>query len=572
MAENENKDIFFGKKDTENESPKEALARQIAKNMENDLGDDEDISFSSLVPEDTGRKAGQNKSYEREYEKVSAVKRSSAASTSGSRKKKKKKKSYAVDIVCGVMALAIVGGVIGAYAYGKKSYDGIFLANTSINKVDVSGMTKEDALAKLSQEITFQDKITITKRDGTRVQIDLKDLDFSSNLSSAVDTAYDSQNHSMWFRSYLKPSSFEFDPDSQFNDTKLNALIKNSVIDSTNKIESKDAYIDRTDDGFEVVKEVVGNTIDKDKLGEVYDHISSELAKGNYDISIADLDVYEKPQVLSSDLQEKCDSLNDIASTEIKFDFVYEKATLKGTRFIDWLDIEEDGSYTVDHNEVVKYVAELADEYNTYATPRKFKSTNYGTVTVDPIENLYGWWLDDDGMAELVEELILDGESTTADPIFYTTPDGALTYEGNADSWTKNDDIGKTYLELDLSAQHLFFYKKGKLEWETDVVTGLPTETRNTPEGVYKLWFKAENFRLKDSNADGSSWDTKVAYWNNISTCGIGIHDATWQPYFGGSLYQTNGSHGCVNVSLDAARYVYENVPMNTPVVAFWND
>ncbi|MBR1662727.1 MAG: L,D-transpeptidase family protein [Ruminococcus sp.] len=571
MAENE-KEIKPG---TAEGTKQEQLAKQIAKTMQDNFNDDDDISFSSLTPKQ-GFEPSDDDDYDDERDdEVSAPRKKTSRPATASRQgsRKKKKKSHAVDIVCGVMAVAIIGGVIGAYAYGKKSYDGVFLANTSINKVDVSGLSKEDALNKLSQEITFEQKISITKRDGTVVDIDLKDLDFSSNLSSAVDSAYDSQNHNMWFRSFLKPSSFEFDPDSQFNDKKLNAIIKNDVIDATNKIESKDAYIDRTDDGFEIVKEVVGNTIDKDKLGEVYDFIASEVAKGNYDISIADLDVYEQPQVLAKDLQDKCDSLNSIVDTKIQFDFVYEKATLKGSRFIDWLEIEEDGSYSVDHDEVVKYVAELADKYNTFATTRKFKSTAHGTVNVEPHDgaNLYGWWLDDDGMADLVTELIEEGESTTVDPLFYTTPDGAITYEGNKDCWTKDDDIGDTYLELDLSAQHMYFYKKGKMVWETDVVTGMPTETRNTPEGVYKLWFKAADFRLKDSNADGSSWDTKVAYWNNISTSGIGIHDATWQPYFGGTLYQTNGSHGCVNVSLDAAKYVYENVPLNTPVVAFWD-
>lgn len=580
MANNtDEKDIFFGgEADSSAEQPaksapsaKEALAKQIAENMALNDKDDDDDDLSMNVQAPVQKAPAEREVYHKSYPHSSDEYRNGNRSMSSSKKKKKKKKSHAVDIVCGVMALAIVGGVIGAYAYGKKAYDGVFLANTTINKVDVSKLTPEEAVAKLTGQIDFNDQISITKRDGSKVNIDLKDLDLTNNIGDAVDQAFKKQDHTMWFRSLLNDTSYEFDPDSSFNDTKLNAIIKRNVIESQSVIESKNAYIEQTDDGFTVVKEVVGNSIDKNKLGDIYDYISSELSKGNYDISIADLDVYEKPTIVAEDLQEQVDSLNEIATIELKIDFVYEQATLKGTRFMDWLDFNEDGTYTVDHDEVVKYVAELAEKYNTYATPRKFKSTNHGTVTVDPEESLYGWWIDDDKMAELVEDMILEGKSTTEDAIFYTDPSGALTYEGNRDCWTAEDDIGDTYLELDLSAQHMYYYEKGKKKWECDVVTGLPTATRNTPEGVYKVWSKQSPARLKDSNADGSSWDTMVDYWNNISTCGIGIHSAPWQPYFGGELYKWNGSHGCVNVSTEDAKWVYDNVPYNTPVVAFWS-
>lgn len=610
----EENDIFFGKPEGSekpaspvSEQPsqakaksKEELAREIAKNMalsfEDDDETDSDINTDTdtikknnkAAAETTSGNAAQKRpesvkkparspaydeddEYEHPIKKERQVKSTSASAKN--KKKKKKKKSHAIDIICGVMAVVIVAGVGGIYAYGKNAYKDVFLSGTKINGVDVGGSTKEEAVKKLEAQTSFKDKIEITKRDGSVVTIDLHELDLTNNLSDAVDKIYDKQDHTLWFKALLNPTSYEFDPDSTFNDTKLNAVIKRKVIQGQNVVESKNAYIEENDDKtFTVVKEVVGDSIDENKLDQVYSYIGNEVSNGNYQISIADLDVYEKPSILAKDLQEKCDSLNAIVNTELKFDFVYEQATLKGSRFYDWLDFKEDGSYTVDHDKVVNYVAELAEKYNTYATPRKFKSTNRGTITVDPDESLYGWWIDDDKMAELVEDMILAGKSDTEDAIFYTDPSGALVYEGNRDCWTADDDIGKTYLELDLSAQHMWYYEKGKMIWQCDVVTGLPTATRNTPEGVYKLWNKQSPARLKDSNADGSSWDTTVEYWNNISTCGIGIHSAPWQPYFGGELYKWNGSHGCVNVSTADAKWVYDNVPLNTPVVAYWSD
>jgi lipoprotein-anchoring transpeptidase ErfK/SrfK len=41
---------------------------------------------------------------------------------------------------------------------------------------------------------------------------------------------------------------------------------------------------------------------------------------------------------------------------------------------------------------------------------------------------------------------------------------------------------------------------------------------------------------------------------------GQGLHDAPWRSEFGGTIYQTNGSHGCINLPADAAKVIYDNM------------
>ena len=108
-------------------------------------------------------------------------------------------------------------------------------------------------------------------------------------------------------------------------------------------------------------------------------------------------------------------------------------------------------------------------------------------------------------------------------------------------------DYGNTYIEVDLTAQHLWYYKDGKLAMESDIVSGYPSKSRNTPGGVYKLWYKEKGKTLRGS-ADGQSYASYVDYWNNVSTIGIGLHDASWQNgNFGGSVIsQAHGAHTAV--------------------------
>lgn len=49
---------------------------------------------------------------------------------------------------------------------------------------------------------------------------------------------------------------------------------------------------------------------------------------------------------------------------------------------------------------------------------------------------------------------------------------------------------------------------------------------------------------------------------------GCGLHDAPWQSSFGGSRYSSGyGSHGCVNLSMDAAASLYNLVAVGNAVV-----
>ena len=358
-----------------------------------------------------------------------------------------------------------------------------------------------------------------------------------------------------------------------YDDQLLKDEIKRKIIDSPGATEPKDAYIEKTDNGFVIVKEEKGDKIDKDKLSEVYDYVDSFLSKGVYSVEISDLNVYQQPAVTEADLDEQLDKLNSLYDIQITYDFMYTTETLGGEEILDWITFENDNpaaGYTVDEDMAMAYVEKLAEKYDTYGKDRKFKSTSRGNITVKAGKGCYGWWIDQQKTCDQLVEIIEEGSSAEVEPIYYKNPDSAYEYVGNPEWRTADSDIGNTYIEIDLAKQHFWYYEKGKLKYECDIVSGMPTEERNTPEGVYKLWIKEKDKVLKGSLSTGETWNTPVTFWNNISTFGVGLHDATWHPYFGGDRYKNYGSHGCINMPYDAAKYVYENIDMGTPVVMYW--
>ena len=133
----------------------------------------------------------------------------------------------------------------------------------------------------------------------------------------------------------------------------------------------------------------------------------------------------------------------------------------------------------------------------------------------------------------------------------------------------KKGELGTTYVEVDKTNQHMWYYKDGKLQISTDVVTGKPSGGNTTPTGVFYVWNKQRNATLRGKNDDGSNYASPVNYWMPIDYTGVGLHDASWQPKFGGDWYKTHGSHGCVNTPPATMKKLFEAVPVGTPVVVF---
>ncbi|MEI3186586.1 MAG: L,D-transpeptidase [Lachnospiraceae bacterium] len=131
----------------------------------------------------------------------------------------------------------------------------------------------------------------------------------------------------------------------------------------------------------------------------------------------------------------------------------------------------------------------------------------------------------------------------------------AASHDGN--------DYGSTYVEINLTAQHLYFYKGGSLVVQSDFVSGNESKGWSTPAGAYPLTYKQRNATLK-----GENYSTPVSYWMPFNG-GIGLHDAYWRSSFGGTIYKTNGSHGCINLPPAVAKTIYENISAGTAVLCY---
>lgn len=122
----------------------------------------------------------------------------------------------------------------------------------------------------------------------------------------------------------------------------------------------------------------------------------------------------------------------------------------------------------------------------------------------------------------------------------------------------------QTYVDINLTTQTLTYYLNGIAALSSPCVTGKVSAGNATPTGTYSIKTMIPGKRLK-----GPTWDVWVNYWMAFNG-NIGIHDASWRRSFGGNIYQTNGSHGCVNLPGNVASQLYGMVGIGTPVIVHY--
>lgn len=104
-------------------------------------------------------------------------------------------------------------------------------------------------------------------------------------------------------------------------------------------------------------------------------------------------------------------------------------------------------------------------------------------------------------------------------------------------------------------------YDKVKLKEQLEKLECVKKENQTAPEDAY-VAYKDSKFEIVP--------ERPVTYWMPFNG-GIGFHDASWQPYFGGNRFREGGgSHGCINLPADKAAELYNRIDESVPIVCFY--
>ena len=470
----------------------------------------------------------------------------------------KRKHGKVVAIVLGaIVAVALVAYLAGAFYFSNR-----FFPNTTAGKLDISLQTVDDVRNSLDKEIS--DYELVVSGQGFRMELTSQDAGVNLDAESVVASMHEDANMWLWpyevFRTHDEAGKLA----ASYNESGLEEAVRAAVdqfnADKQAPVNATIAFSDQTN-RFEVVPEQAGTAVDADRVVRAVDMAVVAL-EDRVDLTADDL---QQPTVLSTEpaLQEAADRANTMITADVTLTMAGDVAAEVNAALISqWIALDENLQATLNQDALTAWVDELTAQCNTVGTSRSYTRADGKQITVSG--GVYGWEVDRDALLAQVQEAVNAG--AVGEQAIPTTS------SGDAYNGAGQRDWGNRYCDIDLSEQHVRFYdESGALVWESDCISGTPDGEHDTPAGVYWVNQKESPSMLIGYEDGKKIYESEVQYWMPFVGNSIGLHDANWQPDFGGSMYaQGYGSHGCVNLPVDKAAQLYGIIQAGDCVVCHW--
>ncbi len=429
-----------------------------------------------------------------------------------------------------------------------------FLFHTIINEQDFSCQTVEEARAFFAKEA--DDYILEIVESGEKIErIVGKDISMTWDDNLKLDYILDKQNAFAWPVEWFKEKSEDVVFRISCDETALSKKV--DTLDAVTKepIPPQSAYPKFDGNAFVIEPEIYGTSLDSEKLKEKVLEFTLALEET---MDLQEEGFYEKPKYTteSEEMIQVCKKLNDYCKASVTYEMdtpVVVDKTLIST----WLTVDDNLNVTLNEDAVRNWILEFDARYDTLGATRPL-TTPAGKAT-EVSGGTYGWSINEDEEFAALLNSIRNGEVLTR----------AVSYGQTAASHAPQD-WGNTFLEVDLTTQHMWYLKDGAVVFESDVVTGSTPSGMGTPAGVYTILEKLSPTILVGNivpETGKPEYRTPVDFWMRVTYSGIGFHDATWQPAFGGDVYLWNGSHGCINMPYYNAQELYSMIEVGLPVV-----
>ena len=462
-------------------------------------------------------------------------------------------------LICGIVVLVL----LVVYLAGMLYYNDKFLNGTMVNGSDVGGMTLQKANDQLSKKVNGQ-SLKLIFNDGQSEILQSAQLGVSYNKDNSLNQLMKNQNKWAWFIGFFKNEKNTLTDLIQISDENLtNGIASMEHAKEENQIAPTDAYIQYKDGSFSIIEETLGSKFNTEELVK---NIKVALSEGKQQLDVTKANGYVKPQVYKDDqdLNNQLKAANEYCLSAITYTTPKGKEiALDGSTLITWLSKQDDGSYTKDESvfkeKLTAFVKELASQYNSIGATRTFTGKDGQSHTVSG--GTYGFRVSTDSEVSALLKMINENKSEN---------NRIPEHTGQLPSG-ENGGLGTTYLEINITKQHLWFVKDGAVALESDFVSGKESDpSRLTPNGTYYIYNKERNRVLRGTKQPNGKYEyeSPVSYWMPFNK-GIGLHDASWRSTFGGNIYINSGSHGCINLPTGFAGSLYSQIYVNLPVVVY---
>lgn len=461
----------------------------------------------------------------------------------------------------GVAAAALLLlGVVGAGGYAYAShYDGRAVPGTTVAGTDVSGKSREQVVAAIENRAKSA-KVDIS--GDVTASASLADLGTTVDAQATADAVM-ARGDSLGEKLQALVSKGEVPVVTTTNTTTVSNYATSLIPEDRAK--ARNATVVLSEDGttFSTTSASNGASLDVNALEQAAQKAATSLGSSSVSLTMTDA----APKVSDDEAQKVADKANNWVSQDVTITLDEDSYTAENTDKASWIKVtnsaESAPTIAVDSAKVSQWVQAQAEEAKVEPVTGQRNVNASGKVVSTPTEAKDGKTVNNaDTVAKSITESF--GSDKAYAGTFETTAVKAewkeRTIAAGAENLPYQAAPGEKWVDLNLSNKTVTAYEGATVVHGPVSIVDGAAETP-TVTGTYKVYLQYESQTMRGENADGSPYVAEDVPWVSYFHSGYAFHGAGWRSSFGYS-----GSHGCVNMPVSEAQWIYNWVDTNTVV------
>lgn len=478
-------------------------------------------------------------------------------------KKLSTKTRWAIGVVSALVLLVVCAGIVYA-----ANYSGRALPGTTVAGMPVAGMAREQVISAVNG-----------RADATTVALTVGGVTTEASLNEAGitveadETADAAMKGSTSLPAFVRAifSARDVEPVVTVSDESIKKFA--ATVNSTLTSEMKDAAVVVAEDGasFTVTPAQNGKGVSTEDVASAVKQAGATLTSVTQDVSVRQME----PSITTENAQAVAEKANALLETNIEISDGIDTFPAKRSDKVKWIEFlpKDDGSLDDPSISTVK----VADWVNALAATTDVKPENRvdnvdssGNVLTVAREGKKG--LKTNNTEQITKDVVAamtDGKAYEGLFHYDDVEPGSETKQvaEGTENLVYQAAEGEKWVDISLTDNTVTAYVGGKVAGGPFyMVPGAPATP--TVVGTFRVYLKYDRQTMRGENADGTKYETEGVPWVTYFSGGYAMHGAPWRSSFGWSGY--GGSHGCVNMPVDAAKFIYDWTDMGDTVVVHY--
>ena len=473
------------------------------------------------------------------------------------------KTRWAIGAVCALVLVVICAGIVYAANYSGRALPGTTVAGTP-----VAGMTRDQVISAVNERA---DATTVTLTvEGKPTEASLNEAGVTVEADETADAAMKGSTSLPAFVSAIF-SKRDVEPVLTVSDESIKKLA--ATANSTLTSEMKDASVIVAEDGesFTVTPAQNGNGVSTEDVASAVKQAGTTLTSVTQDVSVRQME----PSITTENAEAVAEKANALLDTPIEISDGIDTFTAERSDKVKWVEFltKDDGSLedpSINSVKVADWVNALAAKTDVKPENRVDNVDSAGNVLTVAREGKKG--LKTNNTEQITKDVVAamtDGKAYEGLFHYDDVEPGSETKQvaEGTENLVYQAAEGEKWVDVNLSDNSVTAYVGGKVAGGPFyMVPGAP-ETP-TIVGTFHVYLKYDVQTMRGENADGTKYETEGVPWVTYFSGGYAMHGAPWRSSFGWSGY--GGSHGCVNMPVGAAKFIYDWTDMGDTVVVHY--